>query len=38
MENKNEIPTAYAYAVAVEKFEKLTDVFYGKVLKDEILQ
>jgi hemoglobin len=38
MEKDNTIPTPYEYAGGVEKFEKLTDVFYEKVLKDEILE
>jgi hemoglobin len=38
MENSKQIPTPYQYAGGVEKFEKLTDVFYGKVLLDEILE
>ncbi len=38
MENKEPIPTPYEWAGRVEKFEQLTDVFYGKVLKDEILE
>lgn len=38
MENSMQIPTPYAYAGGVTAFEKLTDVFYDKVLKDEILE
>jgi hemoglobin len=34
----DKIPTPYEYAGGVEKFERLTDVFYDKVLKDEILE
>ncbi|WP_428665610.1 group II truncated hemoglobin [Runella sp.] len=38
MENKNAIPTPYEWAGGVGKFEKLTEVFYDKVLKDEVLE
>lgn len=38
MNNEKTIPTPYAYAGGVEKFEKLTEVFYEKVLKDELLE
>jgi hemoglobin len=38
MSKKNEIPTPYQYAGGLEKFESLTEVFYGKVMKDEILE
>ena len=38
MAGNNRIPTPYEYAGGVDKFEKLTDVFYAKVLKDEILE
>jgi hemoglobin len=33
----NEIPTLYEWAGGMPAFEKLTDVFYRKVLKDELL-
>ncbi len=36
MIDNKQIPTPYGWAVA--KFEKLTDVFYDKVLKDKILE
>ncbi|HVI44348.1 MAG TPA: group II truncated hemoglobin [Chitinophaga sp.] len=38
MKNDKKIPTPYAYAGGVEKFERLTEVFYEKVLKDELLE
>jgi hemoglobin len=38
MVNKKPIPTPYEYAGGVKRFEILTDVFYGKVLKDQILE
>lgn len=38
MTDNTKIPTPYEYAGGVEKFEKLTDVFYGKVLIDDILE
>jgi hemoglobin len=38
MDSTNTIPTPYEYAGGIEKFETLTDVFYSKVLKDEILE
>jgi len=38
MTDANKIPTPYDYAGGVEKFERLTDVFYEKVLKDPILE
>ncbi|MCW3116568.1 MAG: globin [Chitinophagaceae bacterium] len=38
MENKNEIPSPCTWAGGVDVFEKLTDVFYGKVLKDDLLE
>jgi hemoglobin len=38
MENEQHIPTPYTYAGGIEKFEKLTDLFYTKVLSDEILE
>jgi hemoglobin len=38
MENKTKIPTPYEWAGGIEKFEKLTEVFYEKVMKDEILE
>jgi hemoglobin len=38
MEPTQPIPTPYAYAGGIEKFELLTEVFYGKVLKDPILE
>ena len=38
METKKQIPTPYEWAGGIDKFEKLTDVFYDKVLKDEILE
>ncbi|MEP7108767.1 MAG: group II truncated hemoglobin [Ferruginibacter sp.] len=37
-ENKNNIPTLYEWAGGMPVFEKLTDVFYKKVLKDEMLE
>lgn len=33
----NNIPTLYDWAGGKEVFEKLTNIFYGKVLQDEIL-
>jgi hemoglobin len=38
MTNNKDIPTPYKYAGGIEKFEKLTEVFYDKVLKDEVLE
>lgn len=38
MNDNKSIPTPYQYAGGVEKFEHLTEVFYVKVLKDEILE
>ena len=38
MNDNIKIPTPYEYAGGVEKFELLTDIFYKKVLKDEILE
>jgi hemoglobin len=38
MEQQKQIPTPYQYAGGIEKFEQLTDVFYVKVFKDEILE
>lgn len=35
---QNNIPTVYEYAGGLSKFEQLTEVFYDKVLKDEILE
>lgn len=37
MEQKKVTPTLYEWAGGKEAFEKLTEVFYGKVLKDELL-
>lgn len=37
MEQNNSIPTLYDWAGGNDKLEKLTDVFYKKVLKDELL-
>ena len=33
-----EVPTLYEWAGSMPAFEKLTDVFYKKVLKDELLK
>lgn len=38
MEPNKPIPTPYEWAGGVEKFEELTDVFYGKVLRDPVLE
>jgi len=38
MDNTQPIPTPYAWAGGVEKFEQLTAVFYGKVLQDALLE
>jgi hemoglobin len=38
MENEKNIPSPYEWAGGVEKFERLTEVFYEKVLKDEVLE
>lgn len=38
MENSKKIPSPCEWAGGVENFEKLTKVFYEKVLKDEILE
>ena len=38
MNEDKKIPTPYEWAGGIEKFEKLTEVFYDKVLKDEILE
>jgi hemoglobin len=38
MENNKNIPTPYEWAGGVERFERLTDVFYEKVLKDDVLE
>lgn len=38
MEPSQHIPTPYTYAGGIEKFERLTEVFYEKVLKDDILE
>jgi hemoglobin len=38
METKKEVPTPYEWAGGMERFEQLTEVFYGKVLKDPILE
>lgn len=35
--NTNRIPTLYEWAGGMQAFEKLTDVFYKKVLRDELL-
>ncbi len=35
---KSNIPTLYQWAGGMETFEKLTAVFYDKVLKDDLLQ
>lgn len=37
MEQNNSIPTLYDWAGGNDTLEKLTDVFYKKVLKDELL-
>lgn len=37
MESKKEIPTLYQWAGGTAALEKLTEVFYGKVLKDDLL-
>jgi hemoglobin len=38
MENLQPVPTPYQWAGGIEAFEKLTSIFYDKVLKDEILE
>ena len=38
MKDTNEIPTLYEWAGGMAAFEKLTDVFYKKVLQDELLE
>ena len=38
MENNKPIPTPYEWAGDVTTFEKLTDVFYGKMRRDPILE
>jgi hemoglobin len=38
MEEQNKIPSPCEWAGGVDMFEKLTDIFYIKVLKDEILE
>lgn len=38
METNKRIPTPSEWAGGVENFEKLTEVFYDKVLQDEILE
>lgn len=38
MKYTRSIPTPYEYAGGVEKFEMLTDLFYEKVIMDEILE
>ena len=38
MNNDTQIPAPAEWAGGVEQFEKLTEVFYDKVLQDEILQ
>jgi hemoglobin len=39
MENeKTKIPTPYVYAGGIEKFERLTEIFYKKVLQDNVLE
>lgn len=38
MENKPRIPSPCEWAGGVGKFEQLTEVFYVKVLKDEVLE
>jgi hemoglobin len=38
MEKNKPIPSPCEWAGGVKNFERLTDVFYGKVLKDEILE
>ena len=38
MEQKTNIPTLYEWAGGMEVFETLTDLFYKKVLKDELLE
>lgn len=37
-ENKNNIPTLYEWAGGMSVFETLMDIFYKKVLKDELLE
>lgn len=37
-ERKKTIPTLYEWAGGMETFEKLTAVFYNKVLQDELLE
>jgi hemoglobin len=36
--NNSQIPTLYEWAGGMPVFEKLTDVFYKKVLQDELLE
>lgn len=38
MNDENKIPTLYAWAGGMPVFEKLTEIFYRKVLKDELLE
>jgi hemoglobin len=38
IENNKQIPTPYEWMGGIARFEKLTEVFYVKVLKDEILE
>jgi hemoglobin len=38
MEEKNKIPTPYEWVGGKASFEKLTEVFYDKVLKDDVLE
>jgi hemoglobin len=39
MENeKTKIPTPYVYAGGIEKFERFTEIFYKKVLQDNVLE
>lgn len=38
MKDKNSVPTLYEWAGGMESFEKLTEVFYEKVLQDKLLE
>ena len=38
MKDRNSIPTLYEWAGGMESFEKLTEVFYEKVLQDKLLE
>ncbi len=38
MDNIRTIPSLYEWAGGIEYFEKLTEILYGKVLKDDLLK